>query len=78
MKNVRADVKKAVNADRQILHLITDSFIILAVMEDKKLTNMDDTPQDFGEHIDLKSYFENVCDSIIDKFIFEYREPSQT
>ena len=46
-------------------------------MEDKKLTNMDDTPQDFGKHIDLKSYFENVCDSIVDKFVFKYRDPSQ-
>ena len=76
-KNVRADVKKAVNADRQFLEIITDGFVILAVMEDKKQTNIDDTPQDFGEHIDLKSYFENVCDSIVDKFVFKYRDPSQ-
>ena len=76
-KNVRADVKKAVNADRQFLDLITDGFVILAAMEDKKMTDIDDTPQDFGSNVDLKSYFENVCDSIVDKFVFKYKDPSQ-
>ena len=46
-------------------------------MEDKKLSNMNDTAQDFGKHVDLKSYSENVCDSIVDKFVFKYRDPSK-
>ena len=68
-KNVKKEVKKAVDDDRRFLHFITRGYTVLAAMEILKLKDQNEKPTTSRTNLEV---LQEISQKILDEYVLRY------